>query len=309
MHQSLIKLLKIARPQFLISGLALFVFGASWAILLGAPFSLSRILFAYLVLMPAHLSISYSNDYFDVEVDKYDKPTLFSGGSGILVNHPGLRKHALWIAITLILISLVLGIAFQIIYSFPIWFLGFVVLGNLLSWFYTAPPLKLVYRGLGELSMIFSIGLLIPVFGYLAASGQINQDGFLFSVPLMLYGLAFILTVELPDMESDRLGRKMTWVAQNGRGYGVTVIVASFLLATVFFFLFPLLTARTYPLDFRFLGVLSLLPLGAGCIGLLKRSSEKPAATRVANVIMITLAVFLILVDGYMVSLAFSQML
>ncbi len=146
----MIKLLQIARPQFLISGLALFVFGASWAILLGAPFSLSRILFGYLVLMPAHLSISYSNDYFDVEVDKYDKPTLFSGGSGILVNHPGLRKPALWIAIALILISLVLGIAFRIIYSFPIWFLGFAILGNLLGWFYTAPPLKLVYRGLGN---------------------------------------------------------------------------------------------------------------------------------------------------------------
>jgi len=209
----------------------------------------------------------------------------------------------------LILISIVLGIAFQIIYSFPIWFLGFVVLGNLIGWFYTAPPLKLVYRGLGELSMIFSIGLLIPLFGYLVTSGRINQDGFLFFVPLMLYGLAFILTVELPDMESDRLGKKMTWVAQNGRGFGVTVIVASFLLATLFFLLFPLLTIRTYPLDFRFLGVLSLLPLGAGCIALLKRPSEKPSVTRVVKVIMITLAVFLILVDGYMVSLAFSQML
>lgn len=304
----MIKLLQIARPQFLISGLALFVFGASWAILLGAPFSLSRILFAYFVLMPAHLSISYSNDYFDVEADKYDKPTLFSGGSGILVKHPGLRKPALWIAVSLILISLILGIAFQIIYSFPIWFLGFVVLGNLLGWSYTAPPLKLVYRGLGELSMIFSIGLLIPVFGYLVTSGRINQDGFLFSLPLMLYGLAFILTVELPDMESDRLGRKMTWVAQNGRGFGVTVIVASFLLATLFFFLFPLLSARTYPLDFHFLGVLSLLPLGAGCIGLLKKPSEKQSATGVVNMIMITLAVFLILVDGYVVSRAFSQM-
>ena len=179
----MIKLIQIARPQFLISGLALFVFGAAWAILLGAPFSLLRILFGYLVLMPAHLSISYSNDYFDVEVDKYDKPPPFSGGSGILVNHPRLRRPALWIAITLILISLVLGIAFQIIYSFPIWFLGFAILGNLLGWFYTAPPLKLVYRGLGELSMIFSIGLLIPGFGYLVTSGRINQDGFLFLFP------------------------------------------------------------------------------------------------------------------------------
>lgn len=71
--------------------------------------------------------------------------------------------------------------------------------------------------------MIFSIGLLIPGFGYLVTSGQINPDGFLFFIPLMLYGLAFILTVELPDMESDRLGRKMTWVAQKGRSFGLTL--------------------------------------------------------------------------------------
>src|SRR5512141_971199 len=118
----MIKLLQIARPQFLISGLALFVFGASWAILLGAPFSPLRILFGYLVLMPAHLSISYSNDYFDVGGDKYDKPTLFSGGSGILVNHPRLRTLSLWTAIALMLLYLVLGITFRIIFSLPIWF-------------------------------------------------------------------------------------------------------------------------------------------------------------------------------------------
>ena len=294
------QLLRVARPQFLISGLALFVFGAAWAVLLGTPFSLSRILLGYLVLLPAHLSISYSNDYFDVEVDKYDKPTFFSGGSGILVDHPGLRKPARWTAIALIVFSLALGIVFQIVYSFPIWFLGFVVLGNLLGWFYTAPPVRLVYRGLGELSMIFSIGLLIPGFGYLVTRGQMNQDGLLFITPLMLYGLAFILTVEIPDMESDRLGNKRTWVARKGRGFGFTVIAVSLLLATLFFFCFPWLTSRIYPLDFRFLGILSLLPLAAGCIGLLRRPIEKRLATRIVNGIMIAIAAFCFLVDGYM---------
>lgn len=96
------RLLRVARPQFLITGLFLFVFGDSWAILLGAPFSLSRIILGYLVLLPAHLSISYSNDYFDVEVDQHGKPTFFSGGSGVLVNHPGLRKPAKWVAVVLI---------------------------------------------------------------------------------------------------------------------------------------------------------------------------------------------------------------
>ncbi len=51
------KLLWVARPYFLVTGLFLFVIGASWAILLGAPFSLSRILLGY----PGYLS---NNDHF-----------------------------------------------------------------------------------------------------------------------------------------------------------------------------------------------------------------------------------------------------
>jgi 1,4-dihydroxy-2-naphthoate octaprenyltransferase len=300
------KLFRVARFQFLICGMALFAFGALWAILLGASSSLSRILLGYLVLLPAHLSVSYSNDYFDVDVDKFDKPTFTSGGSGVLVDHPELRKPAKWTAIILILCSLALGIIFQIVYSFPIWFFGLVVVGNLVGWFYSAPPLSLAYRGLGELSMALSIGLLIPGFGYLVTCGQMNREGLLFIVPLTLYGLAFILNVEIPDMESDRLGDKKTWVARKGRAFGFIVIAVSFLLATLFFLCFPWLTSRFYPLNFRYLGILSLIPLAAGCIGLLRRPVEKRSATRVVNGIMIAIAAFCFLVDGYMVYLVFS---
>ena len=309
MSSSITKMFRVARLQFLICGMALFAFGALWAILLGAPIYLSRILLGYLILLPAHLSISYSNDYFDVDVDKYDKPTVFSGGSGVLVDHPELRKPALWTAIILILCSLALGIVFQIVYSFPIWFLGFVLLGNLIGWFYSAPPIRLAYRGLGELSMAVSIGLLIPGFGYLVTSGQINKEGLLFIIPLTLYGLAFILSVEIPDMESDRLGNKQTWVARKGRGFGFTVIAASFLMATLFFLCYPWLTSRIYPVDFRILGILSLIPLAAGCIGLLRRPIEKRSATRVVNGILIAIAAFCFLVDGYFVYLVFSLIL
>ena len=86
------KLLRVGRPQFLISGLALFVFGALLAVLLGAPFFLSRLILGYLVILPAQLSVHYSNDYFDVAVDRLGGATPFSGGSGVLLEHPELRK-------------------------------------------------------------------------------------------------------------------------------------------------------------------------------------------------------------------------
>jgi 1,4-dihydroxy-2-naphthoate polyprenyltransferase len=304
----MIQLFKVARPQFIISGLALFIFGASWAVLLGAPFSLSRALLGYLVLLPAHLSVSYSNDFFDVEVDKFDKHTFFSGGSGVLVDHPELRTPAKWTAIFLILLSLALGIVFQIVFAFPIWFIGLIALGNLLGWFYSAPPLKLAYRGLGELAMVLCVGLLIPGFGYLVTVGPVNPDTFIFCAPLILYGLAFILSVEIPDMEPDRLGNKWTWITRKGRSFGFIMIGISLFLATAFFFCIPLLTLKSYPLDFRFLGFVSLLPLGAGCVGLLKRPVEKRSAITVVNGILVTFGIFCILADGYMIFLCLSRM-
>ena len=295
------KLLQLARPQFLIASVALFIMGASWAIILGSPFSLIRILLGYLIILPAHLSVSYCNDYFDVEADKYAKPSLFSGGSGILVEQPQLRKTAFWIAITLNLCSVGFGILFLLKYSYPIWFLGYIVASNLIGWIYSAPPLKLVYRGFGELLTAFTSGCLVPGMGLLVVSGNINSDGLLFMIPLTLYGLAFILSVEIPDMEADRLGDKKTWVAQKGRRFGFTAIGLFLLIATGYFFLTPYLYTHLFPLDFRLLGIFSLLPLVMGFLGLLKRPTNRQTALKLVNTLIGALAVFFILTDVVMV--------
>jgi len=295
------KLLQLARPQFLIASLALFIIGAAWGILLGAPVSLLRILLGYLIILPAHLSVSYSNDYFDVEVDKHSKPTLFSGGSGILVENLHLRKPALWIAITLNLCSVGLGILFLILYSVPIWFLGYVVVSNLIGWLYSAPPFRLVYRGLGELLTAFTSGFLIPGMGVLVTQGTLNGDGLLFTIPLMLYGLAFILAVEIPDVEADCLGEKKTWVARKGRGFGFTAIGLLLLVATGFFFFIPVFYAHPLPVDFRILGFLSLLPLGMGVIDWVKRPADRHTAVKYVNGTIGALALFFILTDVVMV--------
>ncbi len=295
------KLLQLARPQFLIASLALFIIGAAWAILLGAQASLLRILLGYLIILPAHLSVSFSNDYFDVEVDKHSKPTLFSGGSGILVENPHLRKPALWIAITLNVCSVGLGILFLILYSVRIWFLGYVILSNLIGWLYSAPPFRLVYRGLGELLTAFTSGFLIPGMGVLVTQGYLNGDGLLFTIPLMLYGLAFILAVEIPDVEADCLGDKKTWVARKGRGFGFTVIGLLLLVATGFFFCGSALSSHPLPLDFRFLGFLSLLPLGMGIVGIFTRPADRQTAIKLVNGTIVALAMFFLLTDVVLV--------
>jgi 1,4-dihydroxy-2-naphthoate octaprenyltransferase len=300
----MLKLMRLARMQFLTASLALYALGALWAILLGAPFSLSRILLGYLIILPGHMSVSFSNDYFDVEADRNGNPALFSGGSGMLVSHPELRKPALWIAIMLNVCSMSMGWLFLTVFLYSYWFLGFVFLGIMLGWFYSAPPIRLAYRGLGEFSTAFTAGCLLPGMGYLVMKGYLNKIGLLFTMPLLLYGLAFILVVEIPDVEMDRLGRKHTWVVRKGRSFGYTSVGLLFLAATVFFYVFPWLYTQPIPVDFHVLSLFSLVPLGAGIIGMVKKPKSQEAATRIVNWIVITLAIFFIFTDGYFVYLS-----
>lgn len=303
MTDKLKNLLVVARPQFLAVGLALFLFGALWAALLGASFPLARLVFGYLVILPAHLAVSYSNDYFDVEVDRLGTPTPFSGGSGVLVAHPELRAPAKALALTLMACSLAIGLIFWLVYAYPPWYLGLVLLGNLLGWFYSAPPLRLAYRGLGELSTMFTAGFLLPGMGYLLARGTLDRDGLVFLLPLTLYGLAFILTVQLPDLEVDRLGGKGTWVARRGRGFGFALIGLALLAASLFIYFFPQIFPGSYRLNFHVLGLLSLLPLVPGLTGLVLRPGARPVALRLVLANMLSLAVFCLAADGYLMYL------
>ena len=298
------RLLRLTRPQFMLASLALFIIGAAWAVILGAHASLPRLLLGYLVILPAHLSNSFSNDCFDVQADRLGSPTLFSGGTGVLVKHPELRMPAMWIAIALTACSLVMGILFVLLYSYPFWFLGLVLLGNLMGWFYSAPPLRLAYHALGEVSTVLIAGLLVPGMGYLVTRGYGHGDGLFIMIPLAFFALAFILAVEIPDMEADRLGHKNTWVALRGRGFGFMGAGALLLAAAGFFFCVPYLHPHASALDFRILGCFSLLPLGPGIVGMLKRPLDRPAATRLVTWMIVALAVFFLSTDIYMVSAA-----
>jgi len=300
---SMAKLLRVGRPQFLISGLTLFVLGALLGVRLGAPFSLPRLILGYLVILLAQLSVHYSNDYFDVAVDRPGGSTPLSGGSGVLLEHPELKKPVIWIAVALIGCSLGTGLIFLLNYKYPYWMFGFVLIGNLLGWVYSAPPFRLSSRGLGEPAFTFIGGFLIPGMGYLVMKGKLDLAGVFILIPLILYGLASILSVEIPDMEVDRLGDKRTWVARKGRGFGFSLVGTCLLAATGYFFIFPSLSMGQFPLDLHVLGMLSLLPLSAGMVGLIRKPIQREPATRIAIWTVLSLVIFSILANGYLIFL------
>lgn len=295
--RAILKILRLGRLHFILAGFFLFMMGVEFALMSGAEFSVGKLSLGYFIFFLAHLSVHYSNDYFDAEVDKFGHPTMFTGGTGVLVNNPELKRFALFFALFLIGCSITLAAVFIIIYSYPLWFFGYVIVGNLLGWFYTAPPLKLAYRGLGELSTIFTIGFLMPAMGYVVIAEYLSPAFLVLLFPMFIYGIVFIISVQIPDMEADLLENKVTIIARKGRVFGFVLMGILLFFASGYFFILP--TIYEGNLNFQFLGLFSLPFLSMGVWGALKRPSQRELSTRIVNGNLAALILFLILTDSY----------
>jgi len=286
-------ILKLARPHFLVPGALLYAMGAIIAQLRGWSCPLDRAVFGYAVFFLAHLSVSFSNDYHDRNSDRIAGRTFFSGGSGVLLEHRELERAALRIAQALLLLSFVAALAFTIKYGFSAAFLIFATAGGLLGWFYSAPPLKLSYRGLGEAVTALAAGLIMPGMGYFVVSGQLDSWFVMLSVPLTCYGLYFILTVEIPDFEADRAAKKMNIVTRIGVKKASIISLASAIFGTGLLAGLHFLGFSGGAFDLAKLAVLSFLPFAAATASLVALTSKGLSAVRHTAINMFGLVGFL----------------
>ena len=103
---------------------------------------------------------------------------------------------------------------------------------------YHAPPLKLSYRGLGELAVALCYGPLIAAGKFLAQRGDWNPQLVLVSIPLGLLIAAFLWINEFPDYLADQTAGKRTLVVRLGRKkasrvFGLLVFLAFATLAVL----------------------------------------------------------------------------
>jgi 1,4-dihydroxy-2-naphthoate polyprenyltransferase len=293
--KNLLKFIKLGKPQFAVGLFFYFSMGALLGVLFNAEFVLSKFILGFVIIFLSTWAVHYHNDYFDFDSDQFGTPTAISGGSGVLLEHPEWRNKSKLMGIALIGLSIGVSAVFTLIFSYPITFVLFVIMANLIAWFYAAPPFQLSYRGLGEFGNT-AIGLLFPGLGYFAIIGTLNLPFFIFAIPMLFLQLLFTLSVEIPDMEGDRLGGKMTWIASKGRGFGFKIIAISGLLATVSFLLLPYTNLFPAIIDFRIITLISLLPLSLAIVELIKQPLDKISATKycIYNLASIFAAVILI---------------
>jgi 1,4-dihydroxy-2-naphthoate octaprenyltransferase len=179
-------------------------------------------------------------------------------------------------------------------FSFPILFLEIVITGNLLGWFYAAPPIRLSYRGWGEISTTI-VATLLPILGYITINGSINSDVLLLLPPISLTGLAFILSVEIPDEEADRLGNKKTWIVRLGNKFGFAAVTVFLLLSSCYFFIIAKIFPGTFPINSSVVILFSLIPLTISCMGTLIKPTQREMVLKLVNLSIGALAVYLFL--------------
>ncbi|MFO0663142.1 MAG: prenyltransferase [Polyangiaceae bacterium] len=178
------------------------------------------------------LAIVFSNDAADEETDRKNQTfTPFSGGSRVLVEGALSRSSLLRASFVCSFLALV---SLSLLASMGrSWLLPFVgAFGLFLLWAYSFPPLRLSYRGGGEVLQVLGTGVVLPLIGFLGQGGAPAAFSLAWFALLVPIRLSCAIATALPDEPSDRASEKRTFVVLTS---STAASVAMFLLALVSF--------------------------------------------------------------------------
>ena len=249
-----------------------------------------------------HLALNVANDVFDTlsGADEANvNPTQFSGGSRvILYGLLRLRSMALMSA-AFYAVGIGIGVFLAATRGWELLWIG--IAGALISVFYTAPPLRLVHRGLGEIAVFLGFGPIMTLGAYFVLAQEYALEPLLASIPVGIL-IALILYVnEVPDRPGDAAAGKRTLPVRLSRetvirGYELAVALT---FALILVFAVTGLTARPTII------ALAALPLAFPVRRALLDSYDEPYALMPAmgRNIQLHLVTGLLLVAGYVVAI------
>lgn len=214
MPSALAAFVRLSRLKFLVGGFAGGAFGTALAAYATGRLELRAYAYAQATITAFHLMTHYANDYFDRACDARSRRTPYSGGSGVLVEGSLAPAVALRAALVCAGIGLVGIVALATNAHVAAGALGLAI--ALGAWAYSAPPLRLLARGLGEIDTAIVVAMLVPLCAYTAQGAPLDLRAFASTLPGAAAMLAMMLAVEYPDLASDAVGGKRNLVVRLG---------------------------------------------------------------------------------------------
>jgi 1,4-dihydroxy-2-naphthoate octaprenyltransferase len=198
-------------------------------------FTLCLLLLLYGLLM--QLYIVFLNDWADQQADALNSsPTLFSGGSRVLLQKKMPARNLLYAGLGAGISTLAIGFAFSVFYSRP-WMPALFFAGLLLLWAYSLPPLRLNYRGGGELLQALGVGLILPIAAFYAQTNHLHPLPWPALLPYFLLQLSAAIAFTLPDRTADQRAGKRTLATHLSTKKAAAIAVALGLLSHLLLFL------------------------------------------------------------------------
>lgn len=211
-------------------------------------FDILNAVLAVLGVACAHLAMNLADDYFDYKVDmKGDRDRIIRQGFRAMTEkYPYLSNgsetlKSMRVAIAVMTGAAVVCGAVTVLRLWPdhniwgqngLWWIGAIVLAcAVLGVFYSAPPLKLAYRGLGEPVIGIIFGPLLMMGVYFASCGVMNWDVVIVSIPVGMLVLNILFVHSIMDYDGDAASNKMTLarLIGNRKANFVALAIFSFL--------------------------------------------------------------------------------
>ena len=223
------------RPAFLTIALAGCLLGFATA--LDAAFSWPLALFTVLLAVATQAGVNVFNDYYDhlngTDAVNVDRLFPFTGGSRFIQN--GVMSPRQMLGWALALFGGVIAGGLWLIETRGAGLFWIGLAGLAIGWAYSAPPLKLNSRGLGEACV--AAGFLFIVAGAdFVQRGAVSAKPWLLGLPYALLVTNILYINQFPDRAADIQAGKRHWVARlepavAARGYWLILGLACVALA------------------------------------------------------------------------------
>lgn len=277
--------LAATRPAFLTVTLVGSLIGLATCYFDGLAIDPLKAVLTILFALVAHAGVNVINDFHDdangSDAANTERLFPFTGGSRFIQNGVLSARATAWFGYALLASIIPPGIWLTLNSAPDLLLIGLA--GLFVGWAYSAPPLRLMSRGLGEVAIV--IGWLLVCIGTdFVQRGSFAALPVLVGFPFALLVASILFINQFPDRKADELAGKRTlvvrWGTENARwGYLTLILLANlWVLLLVGRSTLPILTALA----------VFVLPLSMQAGRQLLKFADQPANLRPA--IMQTIA-------------------
>lgn len=258
----------ISLPQSLLPAFTAVALGA-----VSGHFSWLAAVVSIVGIAAAHLGMNLADDWFDYRVHSGEmrQKHASEGVRARMVKYPYLTSgeattgELMAVIVILLGIAACCGITVAMMKGWGI--LWFALAGFLLGLSYSGAPLRLGFRGLGELVIFLMFGPLLMTGTFYAVSGVISADILWISSAVGLLVTNIVYSHSIMDAEHDIKAGKFTMAHLMGSRRNQIVLSAIFNLLPYLLVAAGVLSGQVHP---AYLAVMAVMPLSVWLVGSLR---------------------------------------